>query len=79
MKTFLNKLISSNTEESSKRFVSVVAFFCIIILCFIATFSKEYVCPEFMFDALCLISGGGLGLTVIEKIFEKKSNVQKLD
>jgi hypothetical protein len=24
-----------------------------------------------MFDALCLIAGGGLGLTVIEKIFNK--------
>lgn len=70
--SFLNRIISSNTAESSKRFVSVLAFFCIIVLCFIATFSKDFVCPEFMFDALCLISGGGLGLTVIEKIFEKR-------
>jgi hypothetical protein len=72
MKSFFTKIISSNTDESSKRFVSVVAFFCIIILCFIATFSTENICPEFMFDALCLLSGGGLGLTVIEKIFQKK-------
>lgn len=69
---YLKKIIQSNSQESSKRFISVLAFFCIVILCFIATFSKEYVCPEFMFDALCLISGGGLGLTVIEKIFDKK-------
>lgn len=69
---FLRKIISSNTDESSKRFISVVAFFVIVILTFIATFSKDFVCPEFMYDALCLISGGGLGLTVIEKIFEKK-------
>jgi len=27
-----------------------------------------------MFDALCLISGGGLGLTVVEKIFSKGSD-----
>jgi hypothetical protein len=67
-----NKIISSNTNESSKRFVSVLAFFVVVILTFIATFSKDFVCPEFMFDALCLISGGGLGLTVIEKIFQKK-------
>jgi len=26
-----------------------------------------------MFDALCLIAGGGLGLTVIEKILDKKN------
>lgn len=69
---FLRRIISSNTDESSKRFISVVAFFVIVILTFIATFSKDFVCPEFMYDALCLISGGGLGLTVIEKIFEKK-------
>jgi hypothetical protein len=69
---YIKKIIQSNTEESSKRFISVVAFFCIIVLCFLGTFSKDFVCPEFMFDALCLISGGGLGLTVIEKIFEKK-------
>ena len=69
---YIKKIIQSNTEQSSKRFISVVAFFCIIILCFLGTFSKDFVCPEFMFDALCLISGGGLGLTVIEKIFEKK-------
>jgi len=34
--------------------------------------SAEKVTPEFMFDALALIAGGGLGLTVIEKIFTKK-------
>lgn len=79
MKSFFTKLISSNTEESSKRFVSVVAFFCVVILSFIATFSKDYICPEFMFDALCLIAGGGLGLTVIEKIFEKNKKHEKLD
>ena len=28
-----------------------------------------------MFDALCLIAGGGLGLTVIEKIFDKRKEV----
>lgn len=72
MKSFFTKIISANTEESSKRFVSVLAFFCVMILSFIATFSKDYVCPEFMFDSLCLIAGGGLGLTVIEKIFEKR-------
>lgn len=68
---FFQKIISSETSESSKRFVSVIAFFCIIILTFIGTFCKEYICPEFMYDALCLLSGGGLGLTVIEKIFQK--------
>jgi hypothetical protein len=30
-----------------------------------------------MYDALCLIAGGGLGLTVIEKIFSKKGGSDK--
>ena len=30
-----------------------------------------------MFDALALIAGGGLGLTVIEKIFSKKEEPKK--
>lgn len=69
---YIKKIIQSNSQESSKRFISVIAFFCVVILTFVATFSKDFVCPEFMFDALCLLVGGGLGLTVIEKIFDKK-------
>jgi hypothetical protein len=34
--------------------------------------AKDFVTPEFMYDSLALISGGGLGLTVIEKIFSSK-------
>jgi hypothetical protein len=69
---YFKKIMSANTNESSKRFVSILAFLCVALLTFIGTFFKEYICPEFMFDALCLISGGGLGLTVIENIFQKK-------
>ena len=73
---YLKKMMSANTNESSKRFISILAFLCVAILAFIATLWNK-VCPEFMFDALCLISGGGLGLTVIEKIFEKKTPAEK--
>jgi hypothetical protein len=39
----------------------------------VATFkAKDFVTPEFMYDSLALIAGGGLGLTVIEKIFAAK-------
>jgi peptidoglycan/LPS O-acetylase OafA/YrhL len=70
---YLKKIMAGNTSESSKRFVSVLAFFCVAILAFVATIFNK-VCPEFMFDALCLISGGGLGLTVVEKIFDKQKS-----
>jgi hypothetical protein len=32
-----------------------------------------------MFDALALISGGGLGLTVVESIFKKPSKEQTIN
>jgi hypothetical protein len=73
---YLKKMMSANTNESSKRFISILAFLCVAILAFVATLWNK-ICPEFMFDALCLISGGGLGLTVIEKIFEKKTPADK--
>lgn len=73
MKEFFRKLLSTDTPESSKRFASLVSLFTIIMLTIAATFKNEnWVTPEFMFDSLALIVGGGLGLTVIEKIFTKK-------
>lgn len=69
----MKKLISTNDDMSSKRFAALICTATVIILAFIATVSDvDKICPEFMFNSLCLIAGGGLGLSVIEKIFEKK-------
>jgi len=73
MKEFIKKLISANDDMSSKRFAALICTATVITLAFIATVAdKEKICPEFMYDALCLIAGSGLGLSVIEKIFEKR-------
>lgn len=73
MKNFFYDMFSSKGNLSSKRVSSVFTLVNIIILAYIATFrNDDHITPEFMFDALCLIAGGGLGLTVIEKIFDKK-------
>lgn len=73
MRDFFIKMLSSDGKISSKRFSAFFTLVNIIILTYIATFiSAENKTPEFMFDALALIAGGGLGLTVIEKIFDKK-------
>lgn len=65
-------MFSAKGELSSKRVSSVFTLVNIIILAYVATFrNDDHITPEFMFDALCLIAGGGLGLTVIEKIFDK--------
>ena len=70
---FFSKMFSNGDEVSSKRFSAFFTLLNIIILAYIATFrSEDKATPEFMFDALALIAGGGLGLTVIEKIFSKK-------
>jgi lipoprotein signal peptidase len=75
MKDFFIKMLSSDGKISSKRFSAFFTLVNIIVLTYIATFlSKENQTPEFMFDALALIAGGGLGLTVIEKIFSKKED-----
>jgi hypothetical protein len=75
MKNFFVKMFSSGGEVSSKRFSAFFTLFNIIVLAYVATFmSDDKVTPEFMYDALALIAGGGLGLTVIEKIFSKKDD-----
>ena len=50
-----------------------MALFCCIAFAWIATFTP-YQCPEYMFQGLLVIAGGGLGLTVIESIFTRHKN-----
>ena len=76
MKKFFYDLFGNRSSLSSKRVISAFTLLNIIILAYVATFrNDDHITPEFMFDALCLIAGGGLGLTVIEKIFDKKKEV----
>ncbi len=75
---FFKDLMSSKSEYSSKRASAMFTLLNVIVLTYIATFrNSDHITPEFMFDALCLIAGGGLGLTVIEKIFDKKDKQPK--
>jgi hypothetical protein len=78
MKKFFYDMFSSKSELSSKRFSAVFTLFNVILLTYVATFrNSDHITPEFMFDALCLIAGGGLGLTVVEKIFSKKNGTEQ--
>jgi len=73
MKKFFTDLLSGQSDTSSKRFAALFTLFNIIAITWVATIrAKDFVTPEFMYDSLALISGGGLGLTVIEKIFSSK-------
>jgi hypothetical protein len=68
---WLKSLFSAEGDTSSKRVSAMLALIVCINLTYIGTFT-EYKTPEYMFDALMLLAGGGLGLTVIESIFTKK-------
>jgi uncharacterized membrane protein YbhN (UPF0104 family) len=73
MKKFFRDLLSGTSDTSSKRFASLVALFVVISLAYIATYKDEkHITPEFMFDSIALIAGGGLGLTVIENVVKMK-------
>jgi hypothetical protein len=67
MKEFLKKMVSASGDVSHKRVIVVFFAFCIIVFCFIAIYTSKVI-PEFMFDALCLVVGGGMGLSVLDKV-----------
>ena len=70
---WLKSIFSNEGDASSKRVASIIALLVCINLSYIGTFT-EYKTPEYMFDGLLILAGGGLGLTVIESIFTKKKS-----
>lgn len=73
MKEFIKDLLASGDGTSSKRFSALITLFNVIILAWISTLnSATGVVPEYIFNGLLFVIAGGLGLTVIEKIFAKK-------
>jgi hypothetical protein len=70
---WLRSVFSNEGDASSKRVASILALLVCINLSYIGTFT-DYKTPEYMFDGLLILAGGGLGLTVIESIFDKKKS-----
>lgn len=70
---WLKSVFSNEGDASSKRVASILALLVCINLSYIGTFT-DYKTPEYMFDGMLLLAGGGLGLTVIESIFDKKKS-----
>ena len=75
---WLKSIFSNDKDASSKRVASILALLVCINLSYIGTFT-EYKTPEYMFDGLLILAGGGLGLTVIESIFTKKKSNDSTD
>jgi hypothetical protein len=75
MLQFFINLMSSQSDTSSKRFAALFTLLNIILMAWVATFAAiGHVTPEFMFTALAAVAGGGLGLTILEKIFNKNKS-----
>jgi hypothetical protein len=72
-KNWLSRLLSSGSDVSSKRTASLFTLLMVIIMAFIAVISDEHhICPEFMYDSLCLMAGSGMGMTILDKLIEKR-------
>lgn len=71
--SWIKSLLSSEGDASTKRVSAIIALLVCINLAYIGTFT-EYKTPEYMYDGLLILAGGGLGLTVIESIFTKKND-----
>ena len=75
MKEFFKNLMSSQSDTSSKRFAALFTLINVILMAWVATFSAvSHVTPEFMFTSLTVIAGTGLGLTILEKAFNKNKS-----
>lgn len=77
MLKWIKSMFSADGNVSFKRVGSALALLTCIIVAYVGTFTI-YVCPEFIFDGLLLLSGAGMGFTAVEnvsKVFGKsKSN-----
>ena len=73
MRKWFKSILAVDGNQSSKRLSAVLALFCCIAFAWIATFTP-YQCPEYMFEGLLVVAGGGFGLTVIESIFARYKN-----
>jgi ABC-type Mn2+/Zn2+ transport system permease subunit len=68
---FFRKMVSEDKEVSSKRVAGIFALVNGVVLGYL---SVKYDIKEWSFNGLLTFSGVALGLTTINKIFEKKSN-----
>jgi hypothetical protein len=73
MKDWFKSLLTSCSKVSSKRIVAIFVTINLIVLSYIATFSKN-ICPISMFDTLALLTAGLFGGTVIERFANQKTN-----
>ena len=69
---FFRKMVSEDKEVSSKRVAGIFALVNGVVLAYL---SLKFDIKEWAFNGLLTFSGIALGLSTINQIFEKKSNV----
>lgn len=73
MKKVLNNIFSSKGDISFKRVSSALTLLALLSLAYINTLS-EHKTPDYVFDWLVMIVIAGYGGTVVESVFNKKTN-----
>lgn len=75
MKTFIEKLLSSEPDSlSSKRFIALIGFF-MVCFAFVTSMFMDVKIKEFIWDGMIWIILSGLGLSVVDKITQKKTSL----
>lgn len=72
-KYWIDKLLSSTDDVSSKRVAGLFVLANVIAFCYMAVL-RDLVLPDFMFEAICFLAGSLLGLTAVENIFTKRKD-----
>ena len=72
-KFWIDKLLSASDDVSSKRVAGLLVLVNIIAFCYMAIL-RNLVLPDFMFESICFLAGGLLGLTTVENVFNKKKD-----
>ena len=79
MLKWIKSMFSAEGDVSYKRVGSFLALLTCLIIAYVSTFTI-YICPEFIYDGLLILSGAGMGFTAVEnvsKVFGKpKSDEQ---
>ena len=75
MKKFICSMLADvDGHVSSKRFITLVAFFCVMIA-FLVNVFMSIPLEEFVFDGMMYLVAAGLGFSTVEKFSRDKSSL----
>jgi len=74
MRNFFNSLFNDvDGQKSSKRFITVLAFF-MMCIAFLSNIFMDIPLQEFVWDGMMYIVGAGLGFSTIEKFSRNRDS-----